>query len=394
MEAFFTSLTKRQAMLLLTGVTFGGPECLAALDHLPDDEAELLKQRAAAILAIPREKRVPFLVQEIKRLVTSKRIDDLRGADPRRIAEALRPERPALAEVILRALPAALATKVRAELGLKPVRLEREVQAEILSVVRWKFEKRLESMMPKRPQFTFADLLTLAGREVIALCDGLGAKALATAIAGLPQPDREQFLKALPPDQRVICAKAASAAAGRRLESADAREVLDHAASGATPSDAVRLAGLRRLARACVGNSPEFAAALIERHRSAVGRELARFVSEERQQPARRGDELLAEEVLVELERLAVRGVVEAPLRLAPPPAAPGSRLAPEKAAVLKGPMAKAPATPPAEEPTHPNFPDSQPTVESRPPRPQRMEMPVVGAAPRPRPRGPSRGET
>jgi hypothetical protein len=319
--------------------------------------------------------------------------------------------------VILRALPSVAAAKVREQLGTEPVDLQREVRPDILAIVRWKFEKRLEAMMPKRPVFKMGDLLTFAGRELIALCDGLGAKALATAISGLPHAERDEFLKALPPDQRSLCARASSAAAGRRLESADAKEVLAKAAAGGKPGDAVRNAGTRRLARACVTHSPEFAANLIERHRSEFGRKIADAIREERQAPARRGDELLTEEVIAEMERLAERGVIERPLRLPPPPTARRDPPPPAKAS------APAPRPSPQRSPAAPVRADPEksisrqgklapvrsstsaplplqplPVLKVKPPeddeahRPQRIEMPAIQLPPKPKPRGPSRG--
>src|SRR5437867_6342332 len=99
-------------MLLLTGVTFGGNESVNAFDHLPPDDAEVRKHRAAEMLQIPREKRIPLLVQEIKRLVTSRR-GDLRTADPEALAALLSKERAALTEIVLKAVPSQLAETVR-----------------------------------------------------------------------------------------------------------------------------------------------------------------------------------------------------------------------------------------------------------------------------------------
>ena len=49
MEQFFTSLSKRQTMLLLTSLAFGGSEAVGAYEHLDQNEEELLKHRALAI---------------------------------------------------------------------------------------------------------------------------------------------------------------------------------------------------------------------------------------------------------------------------------------------------------------------------------------------------------
>src|SRR4051812_24966353 len=135
-------------MLLLTSVTFGGAECVGAFDHLPDEESELLKHRAGELLQIPRDKRIPFLVQEIKRLVTARR-RQLAGVDPARLAEVLGKERSAMVEVVLRALPSALADSVRKEVPRQPVKLKHEVRADVLSIIRWKLEDAVRSATPK-----------------------------------------------------------------------------------------------------------------------------------------------------------------------------------------------------------------------------------------------------
>src|SRR5262245_8480316 len=112
LEDQLSSLTKRQSMLLLTAVTFGGQESLAALDFLPDEEAALLRHRAENILKMPRERRIPLLVQEIKRLYVPRR-GMLWATAPEQLAQLMLRERPALRRVLLKALPAGLADSVR-----------------------------------------------------------------------------------------------------------------------------------------------------------------------------------------------------------------------------------------------------------------------------------------
>src|SRR5262249_42815706 len=157
----FASLSKRQSMLLLTAVTFGGNECAEAFEHLPEEEAEILKHRTTALMQIPRDKRIPLLVQEIKRLFTQRR-KSLGSADPKKLAEVLAAERPVLVEVVLKALPVTLADAVRQNLPSREVvKLRHEVRPEILSIVRWKLEDALKQSQPQIGVFKFSDLLTL-----------------------------------------------------------------------------------------------------------------------------------------------------------------------------------------------------------------------------------------
>ena len=336
-EQFFTSLSKRQTMLLLTSLAFGSSEALEAYEHLAIEEEELLRHRATALLQIPRDKRIPLLVQEIKRLVTQRR-RQLGSADPKRLAAVLKKERGALTEVVLSALPGDLADAVRTELGGRPaLKLKREVKPDILSIVRWKLEDALKQGAPQVGTFRFTDLLALQQRELLAVCDRMGARVLATAIAGLPDEPRAEWLGKLPPDQRALATRAAESGAARRLTEKDARLVLDMHGAIDNPSQGMRSAGAQRIARACIAQSPEFAQRMVERHQNEFGRLLQRWVREERSRPVRGDGGRL--DIVEQLERLAQKGIVDRPVRLPPPikPPAP------------KAPAPRAPPGPPSQ---------------------------------------------
>lgn len=326
-DSFFTNLTKRQSMLLLTAVTFGGSDGAAAFEHLPEDEAEILKERAERLMQVPREKRIPFLVQEIKRLVMGRKGGDLRGADPRQVVEALRGERPALAEVILRALPAQLAEQVRNELPPFHVKQERELKPEILQVIRWHFEKRLEQVAPRQASFLFQDLLNLSAKDLLTLADHLGADEIGPALAGIDPARREGLLKQFSAEQRALAGKSAASHATRKLAPEQASAFLEDLA-GEDPRHTVRRAGLRRLVRACLAESPEFASRVAERHRDELGRMLIASIRLVRAEGKVRNGERLKVDVVSRLEHLAERGLVERPVRLAPPPMALRNRVA------------------------------------------------------------------
>jgi hypothetical protein len=332
LDQFFTSLSKRQTMMLLTAITFGGQEGVAALEHLPEEEAELLQHRAQEILQIPREKRIPLLVQEIKRLVKDRR-GQLWSADPERLARLLKRERLAVVEVVLRALPATLADAVRSHLpSTSKVRFTREVRPQVLDIVRWKLEELLARESSPHVQFKFTDVLLLQTRELLTVCDRLGARVLGPALAGLPDEEREPAFAALPPHMRQLATRAVSANAPRKLEAEDAKAQLEQYGGVQSLASAIRGAGVHRLARACVAQSPEFAARLLEKHRGELGQILVKWVREERSKPTSRGDGGRTD-IVTDLERLAARGLIERPVRvtpvrppaLNPPPGAPKS---------------------------------------------------------------------
>ena len=352
MEQFFTSLTKRQTMLLLTSLSFNSSEAVSAYEHLPVDEEELLRHRALALLEVPKERRIPALVGEIKRLVTQRR-RQLGSADPQRLAAVLKNERPAMTEVVLRALPVDLAEAVRVELG-NPVRtaLVREVKPEVLSIIRWKLEDALRQGAPHIGGFRFTDLLTLQQRELLAVADRMGARVLATAVAGLPEAERQELFGKLPPDQRALAHRAAEAGVARRLSERDARLVLEMHGSIENPSVGMRSAVIQRIARACLAQSPEFAQRLVERHQGELGRLLQRWVREERPKAVKGDGGRL--DIVEQLERLAQKGIVDRPMRLPPPMRTPPA-------------MAPAPAVPAAMRPRAMLPPSNESLVAERP---------------------------
>ncbi|MBM7118215.1 hypothetical protein [Archangium primigenium] len=322
MDQFFTALSKRQTMTLLTAITFGGQEGVAALEHLPEEEAELLQHRAQGILQIPRDKRIPLLVQEIKRLMKDRR-GQLWSAEPERLAELLKRERAALVEVVLRALPGPLADAVRSHLpNTGRVKLTREVRPQILDIVRWKLEERLAREASAHVPFKFTDVLLLEARELLTVCDRLGARVLGPALAGLPEAIREPSLATLPPHMRQLATRAVTANAPRKLAEDEATAQVGQYGGMDDLAAAIRSAGVHRLARASVTQSAEFAARLLEKHRGEFGQLVARWVREERTKPTSRGDGGRTD-IVTDLERLAARGLIERPVRLTTAPRPP-----------------------------------------------------------------------
>ncbi len=372
MEQFFTSLSKRQTMLLLTSLAFGGSEAVGAYEHLDQGEEELLKHRAAGVLQIPREKRIPLLVQEIKRLVTQRR-RQLAAADPRRLAVLLKKERSTVVEVVLGALASDLANAVRIEMGNPaPVKLLRDVKPEVLSIVRWKLEDAMRSNAPQVGSFRFTDLSLMQQREILAVADRMGARVLATAVAGLPEEDRQTFFGKLPPDQRVLAARAAEAGAIRRLTEKDAKLVLEMHGALENPSLGMRSAGIQRIIRACYAQSPDFAQRFAQRHQGEIGKLLNRWLREEKGKPIKGDGGRL--DIVEQIERLAQKGIVDRPMRLPPPmkaPAAPPMLRPPPGSIAPSNPQSKVLVAPPArrttgsvaQAPASPSAPRSRPMV-------------------------------
>ncbi|MFB1481988.1 hypothetical protein [Corallococcus sp. RDP092CA] len=353
MDSFFTSLSKRQTMMLLTAVTFGGQESTAALEHLPDEESALLRHRAQEILQIPREKRLPAVVQELKRLMKDRR-GQLWSADPERLAALLQRERGALVEVTLRALPGNMAEAVRGHLPPSRVKLTRDVRPQVLDIIRWKLEEALaREVAGQSAGFKFADVLNLQTRELLTVSDRLGARVLGPALAGLPEEELNGLMESLPPDLLQLASKSVAANAPRKLAEEDARAQLNLHDGFTRLAGAIRSAGVQRLARACVAQSPEFAARMLEKHRGEFGHLLAKWVREERSRPTARGDGGRTD-IVMDLERLALRGLIERPVRLTAPPPRPSAVLPPPPGARKPAPAGVRPAAAPGGRPAAP----------------------------------------
>jgi hypothetical protein len=376
-EQFFASLSKRQTMLLLTSLAFGGSDAIACYEHLALEEEELLKHRAQNLLQIPRDKRIPLVIQEIKRIITARR-RNLANADPKRLAALLSKERGALVEVVLRALPSDLADACRTELGPRTtVKIVKEVRPDILSIVRWKLEEGLKQGAPQVGTFRFTDLLMMPQREVISICDRMGARVLATAVAGLADADREAFVGKLPPDQKALALKAAEAGKARRLSEADAKTVLEIHGGIENPSSGMRSAGAQRLMRAAIAQSQEFAQRFAERHQGAeLGKLMQRWYREEKNKPLKGDGGRL--DIVEQMERLGQKGVIDRPLRLPPPIRPPGPP--PGAPPVLQ-------AVPAQARRSLPNLPQ----VPSRSDERARSSQPQPSQAPARRPEGPRR---
>lgn len=317
MENYLASLSKRQTMLLLTAVTFGGQEPGEVFKFLPPEEAELLVHRAQEILQIPKDKRIPLLVQEIKRLVIARR-RQIRGAEPDRLAAVLTRERPALVEVVLRAVPQGIADAARERLPRAARRAPKEVRPEVLNVIRWRLEAELAKDAPRRVGFKFSDILLLKARELLTVCDRLGAEGLGRPLAGLPESEREAFVASLAPDQRRLVRRSIERHVSRKLSEDDARTLLGLHGGTQRPGEVLRSAGAQRLARACVAQSREFAARVASRHPGPFGDLLEQWIHDEAPKVVPKSDAGRTE-IVGELERLERRGVIDKPVRLLPP---------------------------------------------------------------------------
>ena len=268
-------------MLLFTAITFGGQDLDKVFAHLPEEEAQLLKHQAEEILKIPRDKRIPFLVKEMKRLVSSTR-GRLGVADPQQLSLILIGESAPMVEVVLRALPVTTADSVRRYLkSRREVRLHREVKPEILNIIRWKLEELIASQIRKGPQFQFADLINLTTPSLILVCERLGALEIAKSLRLISPGKRPAWAEKMPAHVRGTLEKMAQSTGPLMLPEGRLQAV-EATLSIKEWNEGVLTLGIHCIARSALAHSPEYSARLIERHRGTFGQQLAQAVREER----------------------------------------------------------------------------------------------------------------
>src|SRR5512142_36282 len=105
MHPFFETLDERDTMLLLTTLTVGGSEATAVFAGLAPERRTRLDAKAKALLAIPKEARVPFIVHEMKRLIDFQGLRGAERVDPSWLLHALKGETPRVVAAVLVSLP-------------------------------------------------------------------------------------------------------------------------------------------------------------------------------------------------------------------------------------------------------------------------------------------------
>src|SRR6516164_6415883 len=98
-------LDRRQQTLLLTMLSFGGSQSKELLSLLPDDDAQALAAKAAKLEEIPKEKRVPLMVRELKQTMTFRAVKGLEGVEPSWLSAGFKGESPRIVAIVLMHMP-------------------------------------------------------------------------------------------------------------------------------------------------------------------------------------------------------------------------------------------------------------------------------------------------
>jgi hypothetical protein len=334
----FYPLSPRLTMLLGTIFTQGGEEDLHIIDHLSDEDAYLVRERAQALLEIDGQKRAGIVAQEMRRQFQFRSLIGLDQIDPSWLLAALRGEQPITIGIILAQLSASTRTRILSQLppavqekvptkeDLKNTRLE------VMRVVRQIFESKFATMPvpPSEPtNFYFKDISLLDGRELVQLIRALGLEELGAAFFTIGRRKLGELCTRLGQDaaeELVGAVKQTEVRDGLDMEEANStltRLLLNlklDEARGLSPEEAkerfqrelFQRAGLFRLAKGMRAERPSFVQQIAQRLPRSHGRLLRTFI--DKMDDVTPYDDVkvrrLQDLVLVRVEKLAARGKV------------------------------------------------------------------------------------
>jgi hypothetical protein len=284
-------LDRRQQTLLLTLLSFGGASDISGyLALLPEAEAALLKEKADKLSEIPREKRVPLLVHQLKQLMSFRGQKGLEGIDPSWLIAAFKGESPRSVAIVLLHMPSSLARQITSRLpdeikNQMPSREEllRTVPLEIAKVVRARFDEKFASMPLEQrtlETFSFRDVLLLNAKELLVLVKKLGFDELALAFIAVGKRALAAFLAKLPPETTDEMMTSVKRVAGEtQMESKAAQDFLGKVLKNfANHDELFQKAGLFRLARAVAREDRTFIRQLEQKLPRAHGRVLEDYL--------------------------------------------------------------------------------------------------------------------
>lgn len=273
MHPFFEPLNSREAMLLLTTLTRGSGEA-SIFAHLPDDVRARVQAKTDALLAIPTEKRVPFMVHEMKQAQSFWGLRGVERIDPSWIIQGLKGESARVVACVLISMPAPAVKSILKRLpdGIKkklPPKPEvQRVPMVLVRAVRQIFESRFHQMpAPSAEGFAFKDIIQLERVELFRLMRDLGLTELGQAFVSVGKMALAELCRRLPRDKAeelILAVRGASQVDVPELKSAQ-RFLSRVVVNFNDTEEFFNKAGLWRLARASLGEDEAFRAAFRQR---------------------------------------------------------------------------------------------------------------------------------
>lgn len=207
-------------MLLLATLTVGGSDDVAVFQHLPPEVRTRLDEKAQALLGIPSEKRVGFMVHEIKQAFAFRGLRGVERVDPSWILQGLKGESARVVATVLVSLPGPTVRSVLKRLPsgirkkLPPKEQVKNIRVDLVRAVRQIFESRFARMPAPSPKgFAFRDVIQLERAEIYRLMRDLGLIELGQAFVAVGKMALAELCRRLPRDKAeelILAVKSAS----------------------------------------------------------------------------------------------------------------------------------------------------------------------------------------
>ena len=270
-------------------LSFGGQDAQELLAHVPDDEAVLIREKAEKLIEIPKEKRVPLMLRQLKQLMAFRGKKGLDGVDPSWLLAGFRGESPRTVAIVLMHMPSSVSRQITARLpadvrAAMPGRAElKDVPMDIIKLVRNRFDAKFAAMPEAKDleDFGFRDLLLLDARELVTVIRRLGTDEMATAFLAVGKRALAAFLSKLPPENaEELMAAVRRMAQEEQMDQKAANAFLAKILGNWSNTDELfQKAGIYRLARALYGEESLFIRQLSQRFPRAHGRLLTEYLT-------------------------------------------------------------------------------------------------------------------
>jgi hypothetical protein len=308
-------------MLLLTTLTVGGSAEAAVFEHLSPESRERVKEKAQALLGIPSEKRVPFMVHEIKQALSFKGLRGVERVDPSWILQAMKGECPRVVAVILISLPAPTVRSILKRLPpgirtkLPPKDEIKHIPLELVRAVRQMFESHFHHMPAPTPHgFAFRDIIQLDRAEIYRLMRDLGLIELGQAFVAVGKMALAELCRRLDrakAEELILAVRSASQVDVPDMRTAQ-RFLSRIVPNFADPEEFFQKSGLWRLAKGSLLETPDWRVAFRQRLPREAGQLYGQYLEKTTEMDAIPEDVLkrLQDSVLLRIQALAKHGVI------------------------------------------------------------------------------------
>lgn len=321
MHPFLESLQDWEAMLLLTTLTVGGSDDVGIFKHTRPEVRARLEQKAQSLLAIPPEKRVSFMVHEIKQALSLRGLRGVERVDPSWILHRLKGERASVVATVLVSLPGPTVRSVLERLPpgirkkLPPRNQVTSTRPDLVRAVRQIFEARFARMPAPSPKgFAFRDVIQLERTEIRRLIRDLGLVELGQAFAAVGKMALTELCRRLPRDKAeelILAVKSASRVDMPDIKSA--QRFLSRVVTGfADTEEFFQKSGLWRLAKASLAEDGSVRHGFTQRLPRPAGKLYETYLETASEMAGLDAQVLgrLQDSILLRVKELSMRGVI------------------------------------------------------------------------------------